>query len=117
MTMRNFLLVFSCAAIPLCGNAATVTCGLNDTYGSPSVTFGEVTGDLQIVDFQDKGVVGISVKITGNGNKADFANKLGYTKVGNRIELDSDFLWLQQTTSDEFKSHFGAFPEATCTIP
>lgn len=106
--------VLSC--LPGAALASSVSCGLNDLGSFPAVFFGEAPSDLDLSSFQEFGMVGIDVTISGNGKTVNLTASQPYTKVGNRIEFNGAFR-LMQMKSEPFKAEFGAFPEVTCNIP
>ena len=76
-----------------------------------------VNANITDRDFpNEKGKIGVTAKVSGNGNTRTFSSNFSYTKVGNRLEL-----WANKTYSiptnanlEDFKGFFGPFPKITC---
>ena len=98
--------------------AATVSCGMGSSAGTPYIKFGEISEGLNLADFGDKGKFGLTAVVNGNNKTATFATTLKYKKVGGRIEFDREtFIRIDHVTVDQWQSEFGLFPQVTCTTP
>ena len=64
----------------------------------------------------EKGKIGVTAKISGNGNTREFSSNFSYTKVGNRLELWANKTYSIPTNANlsDFKSFFGPFPQISC---
>ena len=64
----------------------------------------------------EKGQIGVTAEVSGNGNTRTFSSNFSYTKVGNRLELWANKTYAIPTNAnlEDFKGFFGSFPEITC---
>ena len=76
-----------------------------------------VNSNITDRDFpNDKGKIGVTAKVSGNGNTRTFSGNFSYTKAGNRLELSANNAYSIPTNAnlEEFKGFFGQFPKITC---
>ena len=117
LTFLTAVLATVLIATPALSNSNELGCKLAEEFGKPIIYFsGELLGDYDSDDYEEKGRMSGSVEIEGNGNKAKYSTAIKYKKVGSRIELSA--AWVDFTMEmEEFHSHFGLFPTLTCTSP
>ena len=124
-TMR---IVYPIASIFLCSatmsQAATVSCGVGQFLNNPTITLGEISEGLNIEDYNDYGLFGITAIVTGNGKSTQFVKTFKYKKVGSRIEFDLAALGtagaaiiISQVKTEQFQNEFGMFPDVQCSTP
>lgn len=100
-----------------CASAAQVACNVEDYDGSATVFFGKVTGDYNLDNFENGGMMSINVAIEGNDNKYEHQASVRVTKTDTYIEPTMGaHISKLPATMDQFGVQFGAFPSVTCTL-
>tara|TARA_B100001996_G_C18480094_1_gene523417 strand:+ start:99 stop:455 length:357 start_codon:yes stop_codon:yes gene_type:complete len=93
------------------------SCSVDSYFDDAVIVPGSVNANITDREFpNDEGRIGVTAKVTGNGQTRTFSSNFRYTKVGNRLELVSNSAYAIPTgaTVEEFKSFFGTFPKITC---
>ena len=89
-----------------------------DTYFSNVVIVpNSINAYITESDFpNEKGNIGVTAEVSGNGNMRTFSNNFEYKRVGKRLELTSDRSDSIRTNAsvEDFQSFFGLFPIITC---
>ena len=64
----------------------------------------------------EKGSIGVTAEVRGNGNTRTFTSNFTYKKVGERLEIFSNRSYSIPTNANlnDFKEFFGPFPKITC---
>ena len=64
----------------------------------------------------EKGSIGVTAEVRGNGNTRTFTSNFSYKKVGERLEIYSNRSYPIPTNANlkDFKDFFGLFPKITC---
>ena len=111
-------IMLSVIILPVKADTLTVGCVIKkNTSDNPFILFSGITsGTFDQNDYGETGTLSLTAKVNGNGNTAKFSQQTSYKKVGNRLETKQ--VWITLTvTMEEFKAHFGLFPELTCSSP
>lgn len=105
-------------ALPTTVSATTISCGIGKLLSFPAIYIGEISEGLNIDDYGDNGVIGVTAVVSGNDKTATFSGTFRYTKVGGRIEIEEGSnISILQVKMDEFQTEFGKFPDVKCTTP
>lgn len=78
---------------------------------------GSINAFISERDFPKRnGSIGITAKVSGNGNTRTFSGNFLYEKVGDRLELVANNFMSIPTNANlnDFKEFFGPFPKITC---
>ncbi len=64
----------------------------------------------------EKGIIGVTAEVSGNGNTRTFTYNFDYKKVGERLEIYGNRSASIPTNANlkDFKDFFGLFPKITC---
>ena len=110
-------IIVSILVVPVRADTLTVGCRIAEDNGKPDIWFSDMTGGtFNQNDYAETGTLAVTATVSGNGNTSKFAKQVSYKKVGNRLEIRNTWVTLA-VTMDEFKEHFGLFPELSCTSP
>jgi len=111
-------IMLSVIILPVKADTLTVGCAMQENnFSDAFILFSGITSEtFDQNDYGETGTLTLTAKVNGNGNTAKFTQQSSYKKVGNRLETKQ--VWLTLTvTMEEFKAHFGLFPELTCSSP
>ena len=73
-----------------------------------------IQGNVEVIEKYGK--IGVTPKVSGNGNTRTFSGNFSYTKAGNRLELSANKTYSIPTNAnlEDFRGFFGQFPKITC---